>query len=61
MTFELNDRECEFLRELLEATHKETLHEIHHTDTANYKRLLRDQVKVIEELRAKLSLEKART
>ena len=54
MTLELTARERLLLAELLEAVHKERLHELHHTTTGEYKRILREQIGVIEGLRTRL-------
>ena len=55
MTLELTDTEREYFMKLLEATHRERLHELHHTDTAEYKTFLRNEIALIEALQAKLS------
>ncbi len=55
MTLELTDKEREYLITLLAATHREKLHELHHTDTASYKTFLKGEISLIEALRAKLS------
>lgn len=53
MRIELTDREALLLEELLEIAHREKLHELHHTATASYKRLLREQLEVVEALRTR--------
>ena len=55
MTLELTNKEREYLTTLLEARHREKLHELHHTDRGEYKTLLKAEISLIEELRAKLS------
>jgi hypothetical protein len=40
--------------ELLEARHTSMLHELHHTDTYEYKQLLQEKVDLLERLRQKL-------
>jgi hypothetical protein len=54
MTLELNEHERAYLSELLEARHAEMLHELHHTDTADFKEILRKRIALIESLRAKV-------
>lgn len=55
MTLDLTDKERRFLVTLLEATHRGKLHELHHTDTADYKTFVKDEVTLIEALRANIS------
>lgn len=55
MTFELTDQECEFLRETLEAAHRGTIHELHHSDASEYRRMLRERVRIIEALMSRLT------
>jgi hypothetical protein len=54
MMLNLTDAEQEFLLELLEARHTSMLHELHHTDTYEYKRMLEQKVDLLENLREKL-------
>ena len=54
MNFNLTEAEQEFLLELLEARHTAMLHELHHTDTYNYKQLLQQKVDLLERLRERL-------
>jgi hypothetical protein len=54
MMLNLTDAEQEFLLELLEARHTSMLHELHHTDTYEYKRLLVQKVDLLENVREKL-------
>ncbi|MFN8547026.1 MAG: hypothetical protein U0527_03405 [Candidatus Eisenbacteria bacterium] len=54
MTLELSDAERELLNELLEAAHTQTLHELHHTATAEYKDLLRRRLETLEQLRLRM-------
>lgn len=51
---ELNEQERECLLEVLETAQKEKLHELHHTDSSDYKRLLRHRLEILEALSAKL-------
>lgn len=55
MTLELTDKERDYLMTLLEATHREKLHELHHTDASDYKILVKREIALIEALSAKLS------
>jgi len=50
MTIELTVHQRELLTELLEAAHKDTVHELHRTDSLSYKQLIREKIAVIEEL-----------
>lgn len=54
MNLSISDSEREFLLELLDARHTSMLHELHHTDTNDYKQLLLQQVEVLEKLKNKL-------
>lgn len=55
MNFNLTEAEREFLLELLETRHKSMLHELHHTDTYDYRQLLQQKVDLLERLRDKLT------
>jgi hypothetical protein len=55
MTLELTDKERDYFMTLLEARHREKLHELHHTDRGEYKALLKTEIALIEGLRVKLS------
>jgi hypothetical protein len=55
MTFDVTDAERAFLLELLDARHTSMLHELHHTDTYDYKQLLQEKVDLLEILRQKLN------
>jgi len=54
MTFDINDQEREYLLEILEARRAELLHELHHTDTLDFKEMLRRKVALVEAVRSKL-------
>jgi len=54
MKLDLTDEERELLVELLETRYKTMLHEIHHTDTYEYKRLLQQKADLMEKLREKV-------
>ena len=54
MTFDINDQEREYLLEVLEARRAELLHELHHTDTLDFKEMLKRKVELVEGLTSKL-------
>jgi hypothetical protein len=54
MLLDITDQEQEFLLELLETKLKAMLHEIHHTDSREYKELLRQDYDLAEKLRTKV-------
>ncbi len=54
MTVQLTESERSVLLELLEAAHRERLHELHRTDALAYKGLLREQIAKLEQLTEKL-------
>lgn len=55
MMLDLSSDERSFLLELLEAKHSALLHEIHHTDTEDFKEMLREQVDLVEELKTRIA------
>jgi hypothetical protein len=55
MTLELDDKERSYLATLLESVYRGKLHELHHTDTAGYKTLVKEEIAMIEALQARLS------
>ncbi|HEV8367278.1 MAG TPA: hypothetical protein VGQ39_04935 [Pyrinomonadaceae bacterium] len=54
MSFDVTDAERAFLLELLDARHTSMLHELHHTDTYEYRELLQQKVSLLEQLQRKL-------
>jgi hypothetical protein len=54
MTLDITDEEKEYLLELLDARREELLHELHHTDTLDFKEMLRRNVELVEAVRSKL-------
>lgn len=54
MTFDISDRERELLLDLFQSDHKKLLHELHHTSTFSFKQLLKEKIKALEELNAKV-------
>jgi hypothetical protein len=55
MTLDITDEEREYLLEILDARREELLHELHHTDTLDYKEMLRRKAELVEALRSKLA------
>jgi hypothetical protein len=51
---DLNDAERDYVMELLRTTHKELLHELHHTATQDYKERLRSVIALNESATGKL-------
>jgi hypothetical protein len=47
---ELSEKERLLLVDLLDAAHKEKLHELHHASTVSYKLLLKEKIDLIEAL-----------
>ena len=54
MNITITDSERELLLEVLEARYTSMLHELHHTDTHDYKQFLTGKVELLEQLRDKL-------
>ena len=54
MSFDVTDAERDFLLELLDSRHTSMLHELHHTDTYEYRELLQQKVSLLEQLQLKL-------
>jgi hypothetical protein len=50
----ITDQEREYLIELLDETQKGLIHEINHTDTHDYRQMLRHKLDLLEGLSAKL-------
>ena len=55
MSFDVTDAEREFLVELLDARYTSMLHELHHTDTYEYKQLLHQKIQLLEKLKQRLT------
>lgn len=51
---ELARDEREYLLELLEASHRLLIHELHHTDTSKYEEVLRQKLELNERLTARV-------
>ena len=56
MTIDLTEHQRELLTELLEAAHKDTVHELHRTDSISYKQLIRSKIAMIEGLCSTIAL-----
>lgn len=54
MQLKLTEKERDYLKELLQSNHDELLHELHHTDTNEYKEILLIKVALVESLQSKL-------
>lgn len=54
MNISVTDSERELLLELLESRYTSMLHELHHTDTHDYKQFLREKLELLEKVRDKL-------
>lgn len=54
MLLNLTEQETYFLMELLETAHSTMIHDLNHTDTQEYKELLRQKIAVLEGLKAKI-------
>ena len=54
IAFSFTNQEIELLVNLLQTEYTEKRHELHYTDTAVYKQLLKEQLELIEGLRAKI-------
>ena len=55
MMFDITDEERTYLLEVLEARRAELLHELHHTDTLDFKEMLKRKVELVEGLTSKLA------
>lgn len=54
MRLELDPRETEMMIALLDAARRERLHQIHHADSRDYRERLKNEVRLIEAVLAKL-------
>ena len=57
MTIEITDREKQVLGELFEAAEKELIAGIDHADTREYRKKLKERLRVMEALRAKIGVD----
>jgi len=56
MKIDLTEHERELLTELLEAAHRDKLHELFRTDALGYKKMLREKIAVIESVCSKVAV-----
>ena len=61
MNISVTDPERELLVEVLEARYTSMLHELHHTDTHDYKLFLRAKIELLEKLKNKLQNSESRS
>ena len=54
MLLDISNEERAFLSELLEAKQNSMLHEINHTDTQQFRRILKQQLELLEALKSKI-------
>jgi hypothetical protein len=61
LTLELDRQERQLLIEILEAAETQNLHELHHADSSDYKRMLRARLEAIQGMAERLQETAART
>ena len=54
MNLEITEEERELLNEIFEEKQKHLIHELNHTDTLNFERMLKKKIEVLEGLMRKL-------
>jgi hypothetical protein len=54
MLLDISAQERKFLSDLLEAKQNAMLHEINHTDTNDFKQVLKEELEVLEAIKGKL-------
>ena len=54
MLLDISTQERNFLSDLLEAKQNAMLHEINHTDTNDFKQMLKEELEVLEAIKGKL-------
>ena len=54
MLLDISAQERKFLSDLLEAKQNSMLHEINHTDTNDFKQMLKEELEVLEAIKGKL-------
>jgi len=54
MNLEITEEERELLNEIFEEKQKHMIHELNHTDTIEFERMLKKKIVVLEELMRKL-------
>ena len=55
MTLDITNEERDYLLEILDARREELIHELHHTDTLDFKEMLKRKVDLVEGLRSRLA------
>ena len=59
MRLELTDQECDILLDVLESAHRIRILEQHRTDALQYKNMLQEKVRIIEDLMERLARQRA--
>lgn len=54
LTLEINEQERELLAEILKSAHTSLLDELHHTESYEYKQMLKQREKLLENLKSKV-------
>ena len=54
MNLEITEEERELLNEIFEEKQKHMIHELNHTDTLNFERMLKKKIEMLEALMRKL-------
>lgn len=54
MELEITNSERDLIFELIEAAHREMIHEIDHTDARDFRKLLQDKLELLEHVGAKI-------
>ncbi len=54
MNLEITEEERELLNEIFEEKQKHMIHELNHTDTLNFERMLKKKIEILEALMRKL-------
>jgi hypothetical protein len=55
MTLDITNEERDYLLEILDARREELIHELHHTDTLDFKEMLKREVELVEGIGSKLT------
>lgn len=54
MTLEISEQERELLSEILKSAHTSLIDELHHTESYEYKQMLKQRSELLENLRSKV-------
>ncbi len=54
MVLEITNSEKDLIFELVETAHREMIHEIDHTDTRDFRKLLQQKLSLLEQIGAKI-------